>query len=117
VNRPLLHRPEDVAALLNVARTRVYHWIATGELSSITIGRSRRIPDEELLRFVDRLREASPTTAREDEPAEQHPELRHAQGAPPSVEVVPKQVRRRSSAQPRRSEARRADSFGYSERS
>jgi len=58
VTRPLLHRPEDVAALLNVARTKVYRWLSTGELGSITIDRSRRIPDEELLQFVDRLRGA-----------------------------------------------------------
>ena len=103
MTRPLLHRPEDAAALLNVARTRVYHWIATGELGSITIGRSRRIPDEELLRFVDRLREASSMATPVDAPAQQHTEFRPAAGAPPSVEEVPKQVRRRSSGQPRRS--------------
>ena len=117
MDRALLHRPEDVAALLNVARTRVYAWIASGELGSLTIGRSRRIPDDELLQFVDRLREASTMAAPADDPAQQHPKLRHTPGAPPSVEVVPKQSRRRSSAQPRRSEARKADSFGYSERS
>jgi excisionase family DNA binding protein len=40
----LLYTPEATAEVLSVGRSRVYELIATGELRSVTIGRSRRIP-------------------------------------------------------------------------
>jgi excisionase family DNA binding protein len=39
-----LLRAEKVAALLDVSRTKVFELIASGELRSVKIGGSRRIP-------------------------------------------------------------------------
>ena len=39
-----LFRAEKVAALLDISRTKVFELIASGELRSLKIGGSRRIP-------------------------------------------------------------------------
>lgn len=49
---PWLLRVEEVARLLGLSRSKVYEMIADGTLSSVTIGRSRRIRREDLRRFV-----------------------------------------------------------------
>lgn len=51
----LLHTPEQAAAVLSVSRTRVYELLAAGQLQSVKLGRSRRIPDLALREFVDAL--------------------------------------------------------------
>jgi excisionase family DNA binding protein len=51
----LLLTPEEAAATLSVDRTRVYELIAQGQLTSVRIGVSRRIPRVALERFVVRL--------------------------------------------------------------
>jgi excisionase family DNA binding protein len=51
----LLLTPEEVAHLLHVGRTRVYEFIRSGDLASVKIGRSRRIPTEALQTFIDSL--------------------------------------------------------------
>jgi excisionase family DNA binding protein len=51
----LLLTPEEAAAMLSVGRTRVYELIAQGELFSVRIGASRRIPRFALETFVSRL--------------------------------------------------------------
>lgn len=51
----LLYRPEAGAAMLRVSRSRVFELLASGELESVTIGRSRRIPREALESYVSRL--------------------------------------------------------------
>ncbi|MGK5738505.1 helix-turn-helix domain-containing protein [Micromonospora sp. URMC 103] len=48
----LCYTPREAATLLSVSRTKVYELLAAGELCSIRIGRSRRIPADELRRFV-----------------------------------------------------------------
>lgn len=53
----LLLRVEEVAELLDVGRTRVYDLIRSGELQSVKIGGSRRIPPAALQRYLDRLLE------------------------------------------------------------
>lgn len=53
----LLLLPEEVAAVLNVSRSRVFSLIATGELESVKIGRSRRVPRLAVETYVARLRE------------------------------------------------------------
>jgi excisionase family DNA binding protein len=40
----LLLRPEEVAELIGIGRTKVYELIGTGVLASVKIGNSRRIP-------------------------------------------------------------------------
>ena len=51
----LLLTVEAAAELLSLGRTTVYELVATGELASVKIGRSRRIPYEALRRFIARL--------------------------------------------------------------
>lgn len=53
---PLLYTPERTAVRLDVSRTTVYALLAAGELESVRIGRSRRIPAESVESYVARLR-------------------------------------------------------------
>jgi excisionase family DNA binding protein len=55
----LLVRPEDAASALGVSRTKVYELMASGRLSSLKIGRSRRIPVEALNAFVSAISKES----------------------------------------------------------
>ncbi len=48
----LLLRVEEVAQLLGIGRTRIYHLIASGELASVKIGGSRRVPTAAVHRYV-----------------------------------------------------------------
>jgi excisionase family DNA binding protein len=48
----LLHTIEDAAVLLGLGRTTVYSLIKHGDLHAIHIGRSARISEAELTRFV-----------------------------------------------------------------
>lgn len=48
----LLVRPEEAAELLSVGRNRVFALIASGELRSLKLGRSRRIAVADLEAFV-----------------------------------------------------------------
>jgi excisionase family DNA binding protein len=52
---PMLLRVEEAARELRIARRRIYELIASGELLSVKIGQSRRIPREELVRYVNSL--------------------------------------------------------------
>ena len=60
---PLLHTPEAAAERLQCGRTKIYELMASGELESVTIGRLRRIPDAELVAYVERLRAAERSPA------------------------------------------------------
>ncbi len=51
-----LYRPGEAAAALGVSRAKIYELLATGELGSVKIGVSRRIPSVDLDIFVSRLR-------------------------------------------------------------
>ena len=53
---PLLVSVRNAARMLAVGRTTVYELIATGELETILIGRSRRVPIAALEDFVQRRR-------------------------------------------------------------
>jgi excisionase family DNA binding protein len=55
-SRQLLLTPEQAALSLAICRTKVYELIATGQLDSVRIGSSRRIPVAALEEFVERLR-------------------------------------------------------------
>jgi excisionase family DNA binding protein len=48
----LLYDTHEAARLLSISRTKIYELMASGQLLSVRIGRSRRIPAEELRRFV-----------------------------------------------------------------
>lgn len=51
-----LLRPEEAAEFLSLSRARIYELLKAGEIESVTIGRSRRIPLAALDDFVTRLR-------------------------------------------------------------
>ena len=51
----LLFTPEHAADKLDVGRTTVYALMATGELRSVKIGRSRRVPAAASEAYVNRL--------------------------------------------------------------
>ncbi len=57
----LLLRPEEAAEVLSIGRSRLYELIGRGELASVRIGASRRVPARDLVRFVERLREETRT--------------------------------------------------------
>ena len=50
---PVLVTVNRAAELLSVGRTRVFALIGTGELDSIKVGGSRRIPTAAIQRYVD----------------------------------------------------------------
>jgi excisionase family DNA binding protein len=52
----LLFTAEQAAASLAICRTKVYELLRMGELDSVQIGASRRIPAAALAEYVERLR-------------------------------------------------------------
>ncbi len=48
----LLLRVDEAARVLGLGRTKVYELVSSGDLPSITVGTSRRIPAEGLRRWV-----------------------------------------------------------------
>jgi excisionase family DNA binding protein len=54
-NDQLLVTPEEAARRLSVGRTTTYELMSSGELQSVNIGRSRRVPVSSLASFVSRL--------------------------------------------------------------
>ena len=53
----LLLRPEEVAQVTGLGRTKIYQLLALGEIESVTCGRRRLIPTDAVSAFVARLRE------------------------------------------------------------
>lgn len=47
---------QEAADMLAISRSTVYQLISTGALAPVSIGRLRRIPADELVDFVGRLR-------------------------------------------------------------
>ena len=52
----LLLTPTEAARRLSLARSTLYELVLTGEIDSIKIGRSRRIPVDALTDYIDRKR-------------------------------------------------------------
>lgn len=52
---PALYRIDDAAALLSVSKSRVYELIRSGQLGSVTVGKSRRVPAVAVDAYVTRL--------------------------------------------------------------
>ena len=48
---------EEVGSLLGVGRTKMYQLIWSGEIDSVTIGRSRKIPRAAVQAYIDSLME------------------------------------------------------------
>ncbi len=55
----LLYSPEGAAEVLSLGRSKVFELMADGQLSSVRIGKSRRIPRGALLAYVQRLQRES----------------------------------------------------------
>lgn len=51
----ILLRVEDVARMLDIGRCRVFDLISRGDLVSVKIGASRRIPEQAVRDYVARL--------------------------------------------------------------
>lgn len=54
-----LYTPEQACRLLGVGRTRLYAFMKNGDLRSIKLGKSRRIPRSALDEFLESLDDAS----------------------------------------------------------
>jgi excisionase family DNA binding protein len=52
---PLLLRPEEVATVLRVGRTRMYELMRSGDLRSVKIGHLRRVSATAVAEYVARL--------------------------------------------------------------
>lgn len=50
----LLYRPAEAAAAIGVSRSRMYELIASGEIPSVRIGGTLRVPVDGLRRWVAR---------------------------------------------------------------
>lgn len=46
---------EQAARQLSISRTKMFQLIKDGEISSVRIGRARRVPADALTAYVDRL--------------------------------------------------------------
>ncbi|MCQ4081141.1 helix-turn-helix domain-containing protein [Streptomyces sp. RB6PN25] len=53
----LVYTVAEAAHALRIGRSKLYELLASGEIESIHIGRSRKIPARALLDYVNRLRE------------------------------------------------------------
>ena len=51
----LLFKPEQGALVLGIGRSKIFELMATGEIPSVRIGRSRRISRQALEDYVARL--------------------------------------------------------------
>lgn len=56
----LLYRVEDAARVLSLGRSKTFELIANGEIKSVQIGRSRRVPRAALEAYAARLDDARP---------------------------------------------------------
>jgi excisionase family DNA binding protein len=56
----LLLKIPEVMARLAVGQTKVYELMSSGELRSVKVGRSRRVPSDELERFLAALDDSRP---------------------------------------------------------
>ncbi|WP_035949941.1 helix-turn-helix domain-containing protein [Parafrankia sp. EUN1f] len=59
----LLLTVDEAAEVLGVSRAKLYQLMKAGAFASVSIGRLRRIPADELSAYVDRLRGGSALAA------------------------------------------------------
>ena len=61
MDEPIFYRPDEVAERLRLSRSKTYAAIQSGEIPSVRIGRSVRVPRAALERWVEsRLSAARP---------------------------------------------------------
>jgi excisionase family DNA binding protein len=63
----VLYRVDDAAALLSVSRSRIYELIRSGQLRTVLVGCSRRVPARSVEEYVDQLLDAD---GDDDEPTQ-----------------------------------------------
>jgi len=63
----MLLKPAEAAEMLAIGRTRIYEMLACGELPSLRIGRSIRVPVAALEQWVEKRRTGAETRYPEDE--------------------------------------------------
>lgn len=63
----ILLKPTEAAEALSLGRTRVYEMLATGELPSIRIGRSIRLPVAALQRWISERQSSLEAAHADDE--------------------------------------------------
>ena len=56
---PILYTPKQAAYVLGISRSTVYTLLKGGQLGSVHIGRSRRIAQAHMTRYIDELLGAS----------------------------------------------------------
>lgn len=56
MSEQLLYQINDAARVLGVGRTKFYELLDAGQIATVTIGRRRLVPAEDLVAYVDRLR-------------------------------------------------------------
>ena len=56
----LLLKIPEVMARLAVGQTKVYELMSSGELRSVKVGRARRVPSDDLERFMAELDDSRP---------------------------------------------------------
>lgn len=59
----LLLSIEEAGEVIGLKRSKMYALIAAGDIETVKIGKSRRVPVEALENYVSRLREAAGATA------------------------------------------------------
>jgi excisionase family DNA binding protein len=55
-DEPLLYTIPEAATALRISRTKLYELLDSGDVESVYIGRSRKIPAEALRIYIDSLR-------------------------------------------------------------
>lgn len=60
----LLYRPAEAADSIGVSRSRMYELIASGEVPSVRVGRTLRVPVDALRRWVEQQLAERKTQAR-----------------------------------------------------
>jgi excisionase family DNA binding protein len=66
---PLLLSVEEAAAQLRIGRSRMFDLIRRGEVLSVKVGGSRRVPYDSVKTYVDRLISEQATDSGSDIPA------------------------------------------------
>jgi excisionase family DNA binding protein len=65
----MFYTPEELAGMLKVTRQAIYNWIQQGRIEAVRIGRTVRIPGDE----VDRLLREGRMPRQADRSAEEQP--------------------------------------------
>jgi excisionase family DNA binding protein len=52
LNVPVMFTPVQVSKIISVSKSQVFALMKTGELESLTIGRSRRVSQDQLIKYI-----------------------------------------------------------------